>query len=183
MGLKAKQKIWNRNLNFEFLRIYRLPLTLLLISSSLGCSLLATRPVQEMSDTTAALRAAKEVQADTLAPELYRKANELFLKARKEYKYKNFYLANDYAEQARALAEQAEFEAIRGGGIRQDANIPDPLANSLPTPTNPAYAYPTPTGRLADPQLSGANNQPNAAATPVSANPTPAPNTPTPPSP
>src|SRR5690348_3640000 len=76
-----------------------------------GCSIIATRPVQEMSDATAAIRAAKEVQADTLAPEYYRQSNEWFFRAKHEYKFKNFKLAKEYADKARYLAEQAEFEA------------------------------------------------------------------------
>lgn len=92
-----------------------------------GCSLLATRPVQEMSDTSAAMRAAREVQADTIAPDLYRKADEAWLKAQHEYKYKNFQEALDFANKARRLAEEAEFEAIRAGAARNDVP-PDPLS-------------------------------------------------------
>src|SRR6185312_12007222 len=90
-----------------------------------ACALTATRPTQEMSDTGAALRAAKEVQADTLAPELYRQANEWWLKARREYKFKNFSFAKDYAAKARKFAEKAEFEAIKNGGNRTDIAPPD----------------------------------------------------------
>ncbi|MGK5089104.1 DUF4398 domain-containing protein, partial [Bdellovibrionota bacterium FG-2] len=90
-----------------------------------SCSILTTRPVQEMSDTTAALRAAREVQADVLAPELYREASEWFFKARREYKFKNFNLAEEYAKNARELAEQAEFESLRAGANRTELNISD----------------------------------------------------------
>ncbi len=92
-----------------------------------GCSLTATRPMQEMSYTSAAIRAAKEVQADNLAPETYRQANEWFRKARKEYRLKNFKQAKDYADKARSLAEQAEFDSIVNGGNREDKGIKDPL--------------------------------------------------------
>jgi hypothetical protein len=117
-----------------------------------SCALTATRPVQEMSDTSAAIRAAKEVQADTLAPELYRQANEWFFKARKEYKFKNFSFADEFAKRARKFAEQAEFEAIKNGGNRTDAAPPD-QASTPPTPApppTPAYNYPTPEGTPAD---------------------------------
>lgn len=77
-----------------------------------------------MSDTYTAIRAAKEVQADVLAPELYRQANEWFYRARKEYKLKNFELAENFARKARHFAEQAEFEVIRNGGSRGDS-VPD----------------------------------------------------------
>ncbi len=107
-----------------------------------------------MSDTAASIRAAREVQADTLAPELYRQSNEWFFKAKHEYKYKNFKLAKEYAEKARLFAEDAEFESIRNGGSRSSDVTSDPLASGLsgppapppPTPTSTPYAYPTPTG-------------------------------------
>jgi hypothetical protein len=107
-----------------------------------------------MSDTTAAIRAAKEVQADTLAPELYRQANEWFFKARNEYKFKNFSFAQEYAKRARKFAEQAEFEALRNGGNRTDAAPVDQMAPtsgvSGPTAAPSPYAYPTPEGTPAD---------------------------------
>ena len=99
-----------------------------------------------MADTQAAMRAAKEVQADTLAPELYREANDWWIRAKREYKYKNFSLAHDYADKARTLAEQAEFESVRAGGVREEP--PDPLAK--PAAKYSPYAYPTPTGTPVD---------------------------------
>jgi hypothetical protein len=93
-----------------------------------------------MSDTHSAILAAKEVQADTLAPEYYREATEWFSKARHEYKMKNFALARDYAVKARQFAEQAEFEAVRGGATREEPAPPE--APAAPQP----YDYPTPTG-------------------------------------
>jgi hypothetical protein len=100
-----------------------------------------------MSDTQAAIRAAREVQADTLSPEFFRQANEWFLKARSEYKFKNFSLAKEHAAKARRFAEQAEFEAIRIGGTRTDIP-PDPAgAGGLPPPPPPPEdPYPVPTG-------------------------------------
>jgi hypothetical protein len=102
-----------------------------------SCSLVATRPVQEMSDANAALKAAVEVQADTLAPELYRQAREWFFKARQEYQLKNFYEAKDLAERSRRFAERAEFEAIRNGAARTTAPA-DPLADKMLEAAPPA---------------------------------------------
>ncbi len=130
-----------------------------------GCTLFATRPVQEMSFTAAAIRAAKEVQSDTLAPEFFRQSNEWFFKAKHEYKYKNFKLAHDYAAKARFFAEQAEFESLRNGGIRSDQAGVDPLAKDplagaggvgsgagpgAPSVKEKPYVYPTPTGVSVD---------------------------------
>ena len=103
-------------------------LWLILVFPVTGCSLFTTRPVQEMSDTGAAIRAAREVQADVLAPDLFRRANELFFKAKREYKFKNFKEAQEFAEESRKLAEQAEFDAIRGGAVRSDEATPDPYS-------------------------------------------------------
>lgn len=122
-----------------------------------SCTIITTRPVQEMSDTVAAIRAAREVQADTLAPELYRQSNEWFFKARNEYKFKNFSLALEYAEKARAFAEQAEFESIRNGGNRSDSAAADPLTGAPPPPSEDqkeakkeSYDYPKPEGTPSD---------------------------------
>ena len=106
-----------------------------------------------MSDTAAAIRAAREVQADTLAPELFRQANEWFFKAKNEYKFKNFEMADDYAQKARRYAEQAEFTSIQSGGSRSDQTAPDPLSNvplgndqrtEGPLPPNKQKTQPTP---------------------------------------
>src|SRR3569832_2271458 len=139
-------------------------IALFVISGGVGCALAVSRPVQEMSYTAAAIRAAKEVQADTLAPELYRQSSEWFFRAKHEYKIKNFRLAKEYSLKARGLAEQAEFEALRNGGIRSDqsaGNASDPLAkdpipapadnaDAGPGPKNVPYDYPTPQGTPAD---------------------------------
>ena len=57
-----------------------------------------------MSDTAIALRAAREVNAESLAPEVYRQATEWFFRARTEYKFKNYQEAADYSEKARGRA-------------------------------------------------------------------------------
>ncbi|OFZ19889.1 MAG: hypothetical protein A2X94_14625 [Bdellovibrionales bacterium GWB1_55_8] len=120
--------------------------TLLTVGSS--CSLTATRPVQLMSDTASALRAAREVQAETLAPELYRQATEWFTRAKQEYKFKGFKMAVKYARKARTFAEQAEFQAVRNGGKQTEAPAPPDIA---PQPQashaqEQPYPYPSPTG-------------------------------------
>ena len=100
-----------------------------------------------MSDTQASIRAAREVQADTLAPELFRQSNEWFLKARSEYKFKNFALTQEYAAKARRFAEQAEFEAIRIGGNRTEVPADPALtAGSGAPPLPPPLPTPAPTG-------------------------------------
>jgi|GEM_PF-1502738 len=89
----------------------------------MGCSVAATRPVQEMSNAETAIRAAKDLNADSLAPELYRKANDYHFKAKREYRLKNFDLARKYAVRAMRYAEEAEFLALKGGGATVNADL------------------------------------------------------------
>ncbi|MCM2279664.1 MAG: DUF4398 domain-containing protein [Oligoflexia bacterium] len=123
----------------------------LALGLSLGtasCSIFATRPVQEMSDAAAAIRAAREVQAETLSPEYFRQANEWFGKARREYKFRNFHEARAYIKKARRYAEQAEFEAIRANGTRAEASPEphpeNPSASESHVSSESEYATPTP---------------------------------------
>jgi hypothetical protein len=107
----------------------------------IACSVTAVRPSQEMSDMEVSLKAASEVNADLLAPELYRLATETALQARREYRLKNFMEAKRFAEVARGHAERAEFECIRNGAKRE--SIPeDPL--NTPSYAPEAVAEPTP---------------------------------------
>jgi hypothetical protein len=107
----------------------------------MACSVTAVRPSQEMSDMEVGLKAASEVSADLLAPEIYRLATETALLARREYRLKNFMEAKRYAEIARGHAERAEFEALRNGAKRE-AIPEDPLSKEsyAPEPVNPAQA-------------------------------------------
>ncbi|MCC7441769.1 MAG: DUF4398 domain-containing protein [Bdellovibrionales bacterium] len=107
------------------------------LALSAGCSLMVTRPVQEMNDATAAIRAAREVQAQTLAPELFRQSQEWFLRARRAYKFKEFAEALDYAGKARVFAEQSEFEAVRAGASRESINVSPPPPPPPPNPSSP----------------------------------------------
>jgi len=95
-----------------------------------SCALWTTRPVQELSDATAAINAAREVNAHTLTPELYREALEWFFKAKNAFQYKDFYEAKMYARKAKLFAEQAEFQSVvDSGGKRRALDVPpDPLA-------------------------------------------------------
>lgn len=110
----------------------RVPLGLLSVLFC-SCSITAVRPSQEMSNMEVAIKAAKEVGADTLAPELYRMSLEKGLESRKEYKFKNFMQAKILADQARVFAEKAEYESIRNGGKRE-ALPQDPLSEPSYSP-------------------------------------------------
>lgn len=96
-----------------------------------ACSITATRPLQEMSNADAAFRAARDVNADTVVPDLYRDASEAFFKAKREYRLKNFDVARTWAIRATRLAEKAEFEAYRLGGAAPEAGN-TPIEGALP---------------------------------------------------
>ena len=83
--------------------------TLTLVS----CGLTTTRPKLEMSLATAAFMAAKKAKASSLAPNLYRKAEFYFLKARSAYRRKYFNKAKQYALLSKTFSEKAEYNAIR----------------------------------------------------------------------
>ncbi len=127
-----------------------------LLLSATACGLAATRPVQEMSNTAAAIRAAREVQADTRAPELYRQANEWFFKARQEYKLKNFKEARLYTAKARRFAEEAEYEAVASGASRVSAP-PDPYAAVGAEPVEKEK----PTKKRKSPPIEGVKDEPS----------------------
>jgi hypothetical protein len=136
----------------------------LAVSALAGCSLLHDRPVQLMSDTSAAIKAAREVSADSLAPEKFRLANEAFFRAQNEYRLKNFAIADKYAKRARRLAEESEFDALRQGSARTSLLPPD-----VPIGPPPPSTYEVPQGQLAteamkQPSQNPGSGAPNSAA-------------------
>lgn len=95
--------------------------TLLILTGAIGltpaaCSIATTRPVQEMSYADSALRAARDLHADSLSAELFRAATEVYSNAKREYRLKNFDTARKYALKSMRLSERAEFDAYLKGG-------------------------------------------------------------------
>lgn len=66
-----------------------------------------------MSLAQAAFIAAKDAGADIHAPNLFRYAEEYYLKAKSSYRRKYFNKAKEYADASREYSEKAEYEAIR----------------------------------------------------------------------
>lgn len=91
----------------------KLVVNLLLLLSLGACGLAATRPKLEMSLSASAFMAAKAAKAISLAPNLYRKAEFYFLKARSSYRRKYFHKAKEYALLSKHFSEKAEYNAIR----------------------------------------------------------------------
>jgi hypothetical protein len=88
-------------------------LLLLIIISISSCGLTTTRPKIEMSYAQVAFMAAKEAGADVHAANLYRKAEDYYLKAKSAYRRKYFTKAKEYALLSKKYSEQAEYSAIR----------------------------------------------------------------------
>lgn len=86
---------------------------LLVMFFNWGCGVVATRPKLEMSLAAAALLAAKNAKALTLAPNVYRKGEVYYLKAKSSYRRKFFNKAKQYAKLSRKFSERAEFVAVR----------------------------------------------------------------------
>ena len=96
--------------------IRTVPSTILVLTLCLflgSCGLATTRPKLEMRMAQSAFVAAKEANAQTLAPGLYRKAEFYYLKAKSSYKRKYFNKAKQYAIPSQKFAEKAEYISIR----------------------------------------------------------------------
>ncbi|MBL7717151.1 MAG: hypothetical protein JNL01_16930 [Bdellovibrionales bacterium] len=133
--------------------------SLALSTGALGCSSFTLRPVQLMSDTAAALKAAREVKADTLAPELFRQSSEWYVKSKREYQLKNYAACEQYARKAKFFAEQAEYEAVKNGASRIEFSAPDPLADTALAPSK----KPADVNRTSGPVYQGEGQAPMAA--------------------
>ena len=97
-------------------------LLLLVLLFILGaCGLTTTRPKVEMSLAQAAFMAAKESGADVHASNLYRQAEDFYLKAKSAYRRKYFNKAQEYALLSKKFSEQAEYAAVRKKALEGNA--------------------------------------------------------------
>lgn len=78
-----------------------------------GCSSLEgdSRPIHEMVFASAALKAAEKSRAERFAPDLYRKAEANYWKAKSYFATRQFTLARQSAFLAKRYAENAEMMA------------------------------------------------------------------------
>ena len=86
-----------------------------------ACGLATTRPKIEMSLAQAAFMAAKESGADVHASNLFRKAEDYYLKAKSAYRRKYFNKAQEYALLSKKYSEQAEYSAVRKKALEGNA--------------------------------------------------------------
>jgi hypothetical protein len=97
-------------------------LLLLVLLFILGaCGLTTTRPKVEMSLAQAAFMAAKESGADVHASNLYRQAEDYYLKAKSAYRRKYFNKAQEYALLSKKFSEQAEYASVRKKALEGNA--------------------------------------------------------------
>lgn len=86
-----------------------------------SCGLTTTRPKVEMSFAQAAFMAAKESGAEIHSPNLFRKAEDYYLKAKSSYRRKYFNKAKEYAVLSKKYSEQAEYQSIRKKALEGNA--------------------------------------------------------------
>jgi hypothetical protein len=86
-----------------------------------SCGLATTRPKVEMSLAQAAFMAAKEAAADVHAPNIFRKAEDFYLKAKSAYRRKYFNKAQEYALLSKKYSEQAEYQSQRKKALEGNA--------------------------------------------------------------
>jgi len=74
------------------------------------------KPIDEMILADVAVKAAQKAKADAIAVDAYRKAENFYLRAKRDYADGYFDQAKKHAIEARQLAEQAEFKALQKQG-------------------------------------------------------------------
>ncbi len=78
-----------------------------------SCGIATQRPKLEMGLAQAAFLAARQRNAHTLAPAIYRKAEYYYLKAKSAYRRKYFNKAKQYALLSTKFSEKAELVAAK----------------------------------------------------------------------
>jgi stalled ribosome alternative rescue factor ArfA len=97
------------------------PYFIFFLIALMSCGLTTTRPKVEMSLAQAAFLAAKEAGADVHASNLFRQAEDYYLKAKSSYRRKYFNKAKEYALMSKKFSEQAEYAAIRKKALEGNA--------------------------------------------------------------
>ena len=72
----------------------------------------ASKPVEYLAFADVAVKAAQKAKAESLSGDLYRQAENYLLRAKKDYAEGYYESCRKNADQARRLAEQAEYQAL-----------------------------------------------------------------------
>jgi len=89
--------------------------TLLFVGIILGMVILLgchPRPIEDLVLADVAVRAAQKVKAESLSPDLFRKAENHYLRAKKDFSDGYYDSCRKNANDARLLAEQAEYHSL-----------------------------------------------------------------------
>ncbi len=81
------------------------------ISFLCSCASTADKPVKQMIYASSAMKSAERAQAEKRSPDLYRRAENRFWKAKQLYLAKEYQEAGRTANEARRLAEKAELDS------------------------------------------------------------------------
>lgn len=84
------------------------------------------RPMDDMILADVALKAAQKVKAEVLAPDSYRKAENFYLRAKKDFNEGYFESAKKFANEARMMAEQAEYQSLVKQTELKGGFVPEP---------------------------------------------------------
>ncbi len=79
----------------------------------LGLASCHPRPVEDLALADVAIKAAQKVKADSLAPDFFRKAENFYLRAKKDFAEGYYDSSKKFASQARMMAEKAEYRALQ----------------------------------------------------------------------
>jgi hypothetical protein len=88
----------------------RILLILPLFIFFIGCH---PRPTEDLILADVAIKAAQKVKADSLSSDLFRKAENHYLRAKKDYNEGYYDSCRKHAKDARIFAEQAEYQSIQ----------------------------------------------------------------------
>src|SRR5262249_3538357 len=92
----------------------------------------SSRPVEDLALADVALKAAQRNKADMMAPDAYRKAENYYLRAKKDYQEGYFDSAKKNANEARMAAEQSEYQALLKQSQVRSKTLDEP---DLPPPS------------------------------------------------
>jgi hypothetical protein len=79
----------------------------------LGLAACHPRPIDELAIADVALKAAQKAKADALATDFFRKAENFYLRAKKDFMEGYYDSCKKFADQARLMAEKAEYRALQ----------------------------------------------------------------------
>lgn len=98
-----------------------------------GCE---SRPVKELALADVAIRSAQKVKAESLATDEFRRAENFYLRAKKDFAEGYFDSARKFATDARISAEKAEFASLskqqKAKGREEGGLDPTPPAGGPP---------------------------------------------------